>query len=54
MKGLAGMDQLFFPIKTSEKEKARKQRVKTHRLCHCSSCRDCRKKLAPGYLQPVR
>lgn len=32
LKGLAGMDQLFLPIKTSEREKARKKRVKTHRL----------------------
>lgn len=57
LKGLAGMDQLFLPIKNSEKEKARAKRVKTHRLStksHYSSCMDCRKKWAPGCLQPTR
>lgn len=29
LKGLAGMNQLFLFIKTSEKEKARKKKVKT-------------------------
>lgn len=31
LKGLTGMDQLLLPIKTSEKEKGRKKRIKTHR-----------------------
>lgn len=54
LKGLAGMDQLFLPIKISEKEKGRKKWIKTHRLSTKSHCRDCRKKWAAGYLQPVR
>lgn len=54
LKGLAAVDQLFLPIKTSENEKARKKRVKTHGLSTKSHCRDCRKKSAPGYLQSVR